>query len=400
ERYYNGLLDNLTKEEKKNIFFVPNVITWRKLKNIIRLSEKSGKNFLYPFDFLKIQDYLYALAAPFRIKRIRLDDFVFNGMNIGPVLEADFRKNIALRSSFRGILFYRFFKRLGQEKIKLHLVIDWFENQVVDRGFNKGKNDFFVDTPSIGYQGLIAAYKWNFYVQPTEVEAKAGVIPRQVAVIGSGLVDIVRKYYPGLDVVVAPGLRFSDIYKIGIKKAEHFNINSPLVLVALPIWVSDSLDILNLLKAILDLLIQNNARVLIKPHPSLDFYAVQSDFLDWPDMFTIIEDDFANIITEVDILISSGSTVCMESIAYGIPVIVIGSRNGITKNIIPGSVPKDIWELCHTGGELAEALQRLCFALNPGDRNRFSDQAQLIRKAFFEPVSRAKVKQMLRMNPE
>ncbi|MBU3951155.1 MAG: hypothetical protein KJ658_03390, partial [Proteobacteria bacterium] len=197
-----------------------------------------------------------------------------------------------------------------------------------------------------------------------------------------------------------PGLRFSDIYKIGIKKAEHFNINSPLVLVALPIWVSDSLDILNLLKAILDLLIQNNARVLIKPHPSLDFYAVQSDFLDWPDMFTIIEDDFANIITEVDILISSGSTVCMESIAYGIPVIVIGSRNGITKNIIPGSVPKDIWELCHTGGELAEALQRLCFALNPGDRNRFSDQAQLIRKAFFEPVSRAKVKQMLRMNPE
>jgi len=397
ERYYNGLLDHLTLEERKYIFFVPNVITWRNLKKIIRLSEKTRENFLYPFDFLEIRDYLYALAAPFFIKRIQLGDFVFRGMDIGPVLKADFRNKIALRSSFRGILFFQFFRRLKLEKIHLHLVIDWFENQVVDRGFNKGKNEFFPDTPSIGYQGLIAPYKWNFHVQPTEVEARAGVLPRQVAVIGSGLVDIAKKYYPGLDVTVAPGLRFSDIHKTRIKKTAQFNTKNPVILVALPIWVRDSLDILKILLEIQDVFALNKAVLLIKPHPSLDFKSVQSGLPLWPAMFAKTEGDFSRIITKADLLISTGSTVCMESIAYGIPVIVIGSRNGITKNIIPETVPKDIWALCHTGDEVSKALQRLCFGLSQGDRNKFSYQAQLIRESFFEPVSRAGVKQFLRM---
>lgn len=398
ERYYTGLLDFLTSEQQKHLFFVPNVISWRKINRMIRMAEEARENFIYFFDFLKLRDYLFALSAPFAIRRIPLGHYRFRGMPIGPVLKADFRKHIAQRSAFRGILFYCFFKRLKQAGISLHLVVDWFENQMVDRGFNKGKNTFFPDTPSIGYQGLIAAYKWHFHVQPTRTEARANVIPQTMAVIGSGLQSIARQYHPGLDVMVAPGLRFSDIHKTAIKDPEKFSPESPVILVALPIWVEDSLDILGLLIQIKEMLRQNQARVLIKPHPSLDFNSVQSAMPYWPRMFKVITKDFADTIQDADILVSSGSTVCMEAVAYGIPVIVTGNRTGVTKNIIPDLVPKQIWELCYTHDEFSRALNRLCFDLSKKDRQAFARIAQHVRDDFFCPPSRDNVHAFLNLD--
>jgi hypothetical protein len=398
DRYYTGLLDHLTPEQEADVFFVPNVISWRRIGRMVRIAEGAREKFIYFFDFLKLKDYLFALSAPFAIRRIPLGQFGFRGMPIGPVLKADFRKHIAQRSAFRGILFFCFFKRLKQAGICLHLVVDWFENQMVDRGFNKGKNTFFPDTPSIGYQGLIAAYKWHFQVQPTQAEARAGVIPQTMAVIGRGLKTIARQYYPGLDVMVAPGLRFSDIHKLPVKGPDQFSDTAPVILVALPIWVEDSLEILGLLFHVLDLIRQKQAKVWIKPHPSLDFDAVQSAMPSWPRKFTLIEGDFADTVQTADLLISSGSTVCMEAIAYGIPVIVIGSRTSVTKNIIPETVPKQIWDLCYTGDEFSLALNRLCFDLTRADRQAFARLAQQVRTDFFHPVSEYNVRQMLKLD--
>lgn len=395
ERYYTGLTGFLTPEEQQRIFFVPNVITWRNLKRILRLSEQARENFLYPFDFLRVQDYLFALSAPVMIRRINLDNFRFRGINISYLLKSDFRYNIALRTSFRGILFYRFFRRLRQEGVTLRLVVDWFENHVVDKGFNKGKNEFFSTTPSIGYQGLIAAYKWNFHVQPTEAEARAGVLPQKMAVIGTGLTGVARQFYPGLDVIVAPGLRFSDLYKRDVKPADRFNSASPTLLVALPIWAEDSLDILKLLVQAAGVLEARHARVWIKPHPSLDYGAVLLGLGALPPCFSTVEGDFPALAASADLLVSTGSTVCMESIAYGIPVIVVGSRRHITKNIIPETIPKTIWELCHDRDELVAALARLCFDLDKPGRDALYKLATSVRADYFKPVTRKDVKALL-----
>ncbi|MCG8634098.1 MAG: hypothetical protein MI863_09740 [Desulfobacterales bacterium] len=398
DRYYTGLIDFLTPEEQARVYFMPNVISWRRVDRMIRMGEAARENFIYPFDFLKFRDYLFAIFAPFIIKRIFLDDFRFRGMCIGPILKSDFKTNIALRSSFRGLLLYRFFKRLKKENIKLHMVVDWFENQVVDRGFNKGKNEFFPETPSIGYQGLIAAYKWNFYVQPIEPEAGSGCLPRKVAVIGEGLVSIAKKYYPGLDVIAVPGFRFAGIRKTGIKKTETFNTREPTVLVALPIWESDSLDIVGLLVQVLDLLSGRQVKVLVKPHPDLDFDMVRSGIPNWPEQFKVIEGDFADTIQRADLLISSGSTVCMESIAYGVPVIVVGSRTGVTKNVIPETISKKIWDLCYTEDDIRSALNRLCLNLKPEDAAAFSRLARQVRDDFFKPATRKGVEAMLMLD--
>jgi hypothetical protein len=391
ERYYTGVNTLLAPGEKGRIFFVPNVISWRNLEKMVAMAEKADENFLYPFDFLKLKDYLIACLAPFFIRRIDLGQFRFRGIPIGALLKSDFRTHIALRSSFRGILFYLFFRRLNQENVKLHRVVDWFENQVVDRGFNLGKNEFYPDTPSIGYQGLIAAYNWNFHVQPTRAEAMDKSLPQQVAVIGTGLADIARRFYPELDVVVAPGMRFSDIHKTCVKPPDRFHPDAPVILVALPIWVEDSLDILGLVTQILPYLAARNARVVVKPHPSLDLDQVRAGLEAWPHEFEVGEGPFPKLVLDADLLISTGSTVCMESLAYGVPVIVIGSPKHVTKNIIPETVPKGIWDLCFNAEELREALDRLCFDLDNGDYENLIRLARKIRSDFFTPVSRKRV---------
>jgi hypothetical protein len=397
DRYYTGLLDHLTPEQEAQVFFVPNVISWRKIGRMTEVAAAAREQFIYFFDFLKLRDYLFAVSAPIAIKRIPLWHYRFRDMPIGPVLKADFRKHIAQRSAFRGILFFCFFRRLKQAGICLHLVVDWFENQMVDRGFNKGKNTFYPDTPSVGYQGLIAAYKWHFQVQPTQAEARAKVIPDTLAVTGKGLTGIARQFHPDLDVMVAPGLRFSDIHDIPVKEPDRFSDTNPVILAALPIWVEDSLDILGLLVHVLDRIRETGATVKIKPHPSLDFDAVKSAMPSWPRRFTVMDGNFVTAVQTADLLISSGSTVCMEAIAYGIPVIVIGSRTGVTKNVIPDTVSKQIWDLCYTPDEFSRALDRLCFDLTRTDRQAFARLARQVRDDFFCPVSDHNVRQMLKL---
>ena len=68
DRYYNGLLLNLSKQEREKIYFVPTVLIKNELKKIIKISESSDENFIYKFDYLKLKDYLYALISPLRIK--------------------------------------------------------------------------------------------------------------------------------------------------------------------------------------------------------------------------------------------------------------------------------------------------------------------------------------------
>lgn len=395
ERYYTGVSQFLTPAERGRIFFVPNVISWRHLSKILKLAEKADERFLYPFDFLRVRDYLAACLAPFIIRRIDLGQFRFRGIPVGRLLKSDFRTQIALRSSFRGILFYLFFRRLHQEEVRLHRVVDWFENQVVDKGFNLGKNQFYPDTPSIGYQGLIAAYKWNFHVQPIPSEARDKSLPQKVAVIGSGLAGFARQFYTDLEVVVAPGMRFSDIHKTRVKAPEYFHPEAPVILVALPIWEEDSVEILEMLVGIRHHLSSHNARVIIKPHPSLDFDRVKMRIPSWPNEFDIREGAFPDLIGAADLLISTGSTVCLESIAYGVPVIVLGSPRQITKNIIPTTISRRIWELCYDADELKAALDRLCFNLDGQDRNKLTQLAQKVRSDFFMPMDRKTIETFL-----
>ncbi len=245
DRYYNGLLEYLTDDEKKRIYFVPSILVKTGFKKIIKIAEKSSDNFLFKEDYLKLNDYFFALVSPFRIRRINFSKFKFKDFNIEPVLQSDFRCHI-FTSAFP-ILNYRFFKRLKENRIKLRLVIDWFENQPIGHGFNKGIKDFYPETYSIGYQGGIISTDYNFYMQPTKYENENGIIPDVIAVVGNGLEEQIKRFYSKLNVITAPAFRFKSVWDLmGVNKID----NKRIVLIALPIAIKESIEILKLVTSV------------------------------------------------------------------------------------------------------------------------------------------------------
>lgn len=397
DRYYSGLIDYLTEEQKQDIFFQPTILIRKKLKEILQISEIAREQFLFQFDFLQVRDYLYALLGPLRIKRKDFSKFTFRGMDVSPILKTDFYKNISNNSSFNGILKYLLFKRLKQNNIKLRFVVNWFENQVIDRGFNKGVKVFYPNVPIVGYQGFIVSQKFNFHLQPTKIEFVNKVIPDKIAVVGRGLVDGVKKYCPELQVVCAPAFRFDYIHRNKLK-IEH-NQNSLIkVLVALPITVSDSVDIIRLVMSIINEEVFSSIEFIIKPHPALEIKKVIAEFNHWPNSIGVFKRDFSEIINKSDLMIGSLSSTCVESLAYGVPVIVIGSQRGVTQNPIPESIPKTMWDLCYTKEELVTAIHRFCDeSIKTNSEHERSLISKQVREKYFEQVTKESVSAFLNL---
>ena len=78
-----------------------------------------------------------------------------------------------------------------------------------------------------------------------------GVIPDEIAVIGSGLIDDVRKYYSSLPVIKAPAFRYK---RIDFERKNYSDkiVNNIIVLAALPVNKDYARDIILMLNEALN----------------------------------------------------------------------------------------------------------------------------------------------------
>ena len=73
-------------------------------------------------------------------------------------------------------------------------------------------------------------------------------------------------------------------------------------------------------------------------------------------LYTFSNESFEDAILNADIFIGNSSSTCLEALTFGIPVIIIGSKRGLTENPIPKSAPNNFWEVCYTAKELKSSL--------------------------------------------
>ena len=96
-------------------------------------------------------------------------------------------------------------------------------------------------------------------------------------------------------------------------------------------------------------------------------------------------------------MIGNTSSTCMEALAYGVPVVIAGSRTGLTQNPIPDTVPTIMWELCYTVDEIHQSIIKLCIDADDIKRKEYAQIAKDIRKDFFEPITQDGVYQFLNL---
>lgn len=396
DRYYNGLIDQLSSSDKELVFFVPTIVMTPKNKinlafNKMRLS---NRNYLIKEDYLKIYDILYAIGHYFRALRIKINPIRILEVDISSLIKEEIISMKGMNNAVVALLNYRFAKRLKESNIKLKLVIDWFENQVIDKGWNAGFNKFYPEVKSVGYSGQFPSqnYLCSF---PTSCEKNNGLLPSEIAVVGKGLLKSVKEFCPNLNVKTAPSFRFSYIWE----NNKYMNDRDySTVLVTLCQISKINIGILKIVKECLKNYQLDNIKFLIKAHPSMtDKHLKKIINYKSSKNLLFVTGNAEKYLLRSDILISGMSSICIEAIALGVPVIEIENTSGLSYNSIPKEVPKQLNRSCRTSNEVIEAINYF--------RNRTLDQIRRdnllcldMKMNFFEPITKENVYNFLDLN--
>lgn len=391
DRYYANILDFVTEEEREDIYFVPTFsgFSRKEYRGLMSSVRYSSRRFLLKEDFLRWSDYLYAFLHVMRKRGITLPMIKFRGIDITSLFKEEIMSRDRVPLTMRALLNYRFAMRLHKAGVALRQVVDWFENQIIDKGWNAGFRRWYPRVPRVGYQGMLVSDHW-LHKYPTEAEVRAGVVPDIVMAPGPAPAEELKEFSSNVRTRKAPALRFSGVFK---ERARHPDESYYTVLVGLPNFTPDAVCILRLIVGCVGELGElGNIRFHIKRHPAISMESIKQEFGrdNWPEQFTFVEGDFNDCIEESNLLISSTSSVCVEALAKGTPVLVVGSSNGLTYNPIPRTVDSSYWRLCHSADDLAEGVRY--FRDNPRQVDGLS---RSIINEYFTPVNRDTVKEFL-----
>ena len=350
ERYYNGLWDTLSSDLKQKTFFVPTFAYMKDddFESAYNELRTCDKNFLIKEDYLSISDLLFSLFHLFRVWFIKPHHQEVLGFDFSQLIREELLSGEGYDSALEGLLNYRFAKRLKEQSFDLSLVIDWWEGQSPDKGWNLGFNTFFPDTLIKGYLGY------------------------------------------------APAFRFGHLWENG--SVSERDSGSFKILLALSILLDESV---NIYKQVIDsgLGDENELEFMIKPHPTMNMSMLKNRLGEkWTNIIKVVEGCTPDYIRKSDLLITGMSSVGLEAVVMGVPVIVVETMNGrLAFDPIPDTVPKELWRSCRSPEEISESIDhfRNRTLKEISKHKKLSDH---IKNDYFEPVTKESVYRFLELS--
>jgi len=396
DRYYPGLWTKLNSEQKKRTFFVPTLLMMKEKEFEAAYHElrTSDKNFLIKEDYLTLSDLLYSQLHIFRIWFIKLPPQEVLGIDFSPLIREELLSGGGFNNAIEGLLNYRFAKRLKEKSFNLSLIIDWWEGQPLDKGWNLGFHTFFPKTPRKGYLGFTPR-TMEIHLRPTESEVKYGAAPETISTIGEQFSKEMKSTNSPFKAETAPAFRFNHIWE---NRADQDQASGTFkILMALSIMVDESVNILEkVIESSLDFE-RDGIEFLIKPHPATTVDKLKSRFLGtWPHHFQVVEGPTPNYIRMSDLLITGMSSVGLEAVVLGTPVIVVETTRGLAYDPIPDSVPKELWRNCRSSEEISEAIN-IFRNHSPEEVRGHQELSSKIKKDYFEPVTKEGIYRFLEL---
>lgn len=307
---YNNLDVYLKKKSKKNVFFVPSfVIEKNIIKILMIINSLSDKNYIFKEHYLNLKDVIYSCFHFKRKKKFLIKYKNFKEWDLTKLLHVELKNNINTFSEQNCLLNYFFSKQLMLNKIKIKKVINWFENQPIDKGWNMGFRKFHKNTESLGYQGFLN-YAQYMNTYPTSYEEKKRVIPKKIISIGRAYIKLKKEFFPKANIVLGPALNYNKVFK-DFKKTNKIKI---LVILS---------GIKHLDKATLEWIIfvlkkDTKINITIKPHPMLKIdNIIDVEKTNLKNQINISSQVLSELLKKTNIAICSGPTGgTIESIAY------------------------------------------------------------------------------------
>lgn len=398
DRHFPDIAESLTAEEHGRLRYFPTFYKIRNYPRIFRQLRGLRESFLLKEDHLRLRDYFYAFGHGIRVARIEPETaLMLNGLPLNALVREDLGRGWMWSSAIEALLKYRAIRRMSETGYQIERVLDWFENQDIDRGANAGYRRHFPDIEVVGYIGYIASQHY-LCMYPSPAEEKAKVLPTRFAVMGRGFVGILKEFCPDLVVEVAPALRYPARPSAGVRNRAQDQLS---IVVALPVVREEVLEILGTIRRLLHGLKETPlAKVAvharIKPHPASDIRQENTSGLTAdPD----IRVEWVNgrldlLLQQADVLVSAASSACFEALAMGVPVVVTGSCYGLTYIPIPQAIPQERWKACYSWEEMLSAI--ISFRAGGGEGiMKNADTARELQDEYMEPVSREGVRRLV-----
>ena len=173
-------------------------------------------------------------------------------------------------------------------------------------------------------------------------------------------------------------------------------MNKKTILIGLPILLSKSIELLKSIPKDIDRVFKDyKIKLYIKPHPSIskDLISKYVDLKSFNNCIITSEDTY-NLLKEADLMISSMSSICMESIAMNIPCIVYDESKGFEYMPIPNDIDTSIWKLCKNSEQIIKSI-KFFFNLTSEEFAINYDISQRIKKNYFLEVNKENVLKFL-----
>ncbi|MCX5855330.1 MAG: hypothetical protein NTZ24_12325 [Deltaproteobacteria bacterium] len=375
---------NFTDLIKADWVYLPTFIDIHDFTKTYRLMRQNDPPFIIREDFLRFYDYIWSIGHIFRIVTFKRKSVTFRAIDISSIWNEHLFENIDGR--INALLNYRLPKRLKECSIEIQGIIDWFENQIVDKAQNMGFRRAYPSVPIFGYEVPYFS-EYGMHLQPTKMEDAAGIIPDVVGVIGKEAEEYVKYYNKGLKTCVVPALGYQHLWDVLDDDADK----REYVVFALPLVTNKAFEILNIAQETIKIS-DKEIMCLIKFHPSSDREEI-FEYLDSKNIkerFYYHEGDLSSALRNACVFVSSSSSVVLESLSKGIPVIIVGSLTELTHNPAISSVPDDMLKICYTAEDL---LKNILFykTVSEERRARFVYHGQKLHEKYFEKTDKISI---------
>ena len=287
-------------------------------------------------------------------------------------------------NGFQSLLFGVVPKRLLLLGYSPELLIDWFENQSMDRSLAINMAEYFPLVKHIAFRPYIACeMHTNLYT--TKRQHAYGICPNETWVSGIAMVDILRCTDKDAIYKIMPALRYQHLWD-----SINQNVREPVdikLLVLLPHSLSESMSIL---ECIFDCGsdIHEYGIIEIKAHRNTPVTIIKELANKRWDTFHNVKwtaDAVSGLLKSSSLVITSGTSTALEAACYGKLVVIVGQKAGFSMNPMVGVDPR-IWTEVYTSSELRSLLST--WLLSPP--LSFEERIEIgneIRIKYFTPVN-------------
>lgn len=233
-------------------------------------------------------------------------------------------------------------RRMANRGLRPEQVVAWYENQPLDKAITLGFLEASKSTEVIaGRQYFPSANMVNFF--STNGEVRAGVAPRLNQACGVRIAELFAAHDTGGRYEVVPALRYAHLFDGRDDTAE----GSALVV----FLTSAREETFGILECIFG---ANPARdlafetIIIKMHQGLQSGLQEEIEQRWPETREPrVKWDHRNtrtLLGEARLAVTAGSSVALEAVCYGVPVVVVGRACGILLNPLDG-IDARLWRV-------------------------------------------------------